>query len=216
MRCDGTGPCRSPTTSRFADGGYQGPQFARALAKVLPHLDVEIVKRSDRVSGFVVLPKRWIVERSIAWLNRCRRLAKDWENLNRKALAFLRLASIRFKGVYCLDRCPTPASAAIRDSHGLGVPQSYAEWYQRAACRPPRRARAVRALTGCLSPPAGSACEVGATGPTILLVEIKLTSALPREPGRSHRLPVCFEGIAFFFTSTVVRIVSAQFGQKAG
>src|SRR6266446_5267270 len=79
----------------FADGGYQGPQFAKALAKVLPHLDVEIVKRSDRVSGFVVLPKRGIVERSIAWLNRCRRLAKDWENLNRKALAFLRLASIR-------------------------------------------------------------------------------------------------------------------------
>ena len=73
-----------------ADGGYQGPQFANGLAKVLPHLDIEIVKRSDRVSGFVVLPKRWIVERSIAWLNRCRRLAKDWENLNRKALAFLR------------------------------------------------------------------------------------------------------------------------------
>jgi transposase len=43
----------------------------------------------------IVLPKRWIVERTIAWLNRCRRLAKDWENLNRKALAFLRLASIR-------------------------------------------------------------------------------------------------------------------------
>src|SRR5271170_4783908 len=79
----------------FADGGYQGPQFATALAKVLPHLDVEIVKRSDRASGFTVLPKRWIVERTIAWLNRCRRLAKDWENLNRKALAFLRLASIR-------------------------------------------------------------------------------------------------------------------------
>jgi transposase len=79
----------------LADGGYQGPQFAKALAKVLPHLDVEIVKRSDRVSGFVVLPKRWIIEHSIARLNRCRRLAKDWENLNRKALAFLRLASIR-------------------------------------------------------------------------------------------------------------------------
>jgi transposase len=79
----------------FADGGYQGPQFAKAIARVLPHLDIEIVKRSDRVSGFVILPKRWIVERTIAWLNRCRRLAKDWENLNRKALAFLRLASIR-------------------------------------------------------------------------------------------------------------------------
>src|SRR4051794_1035929 len=45
--------------------------------------------------GFTVLPRRWIVERTIAWLNRCRRLAKDWECLNRKALAFLRLASIR-------------------------------------------------------------------------------------------------------------------------
>src|SRR6204780_4548344 len=61
----------------FADSGYQGPKFAKALAKVLPHLDIEIVKRSDQVSGFVVLPKRWIVERTIAWLNRCRRLAKD-------------------------------------------------------------------------------------------------------------------------------------------
>jgi transposase len=79
----------------FADSGYQGPKFAKALGKVLPHLNIEIVKRSDQVSGFVVLPKRWIVERTIAWLNRCRRLAKDWENLNRKALAFLRLASIR-------------------------------------------------------------------------------------------------------------------------
>ena len=79
----------------FADGGYQGPEFATALAKVRPHLQVDIVKRSDRVTGFVVLPKRWVVERTFAWLGRCRRLAKDWENLNRKALAFLRLASIR-------------------------------------------------------------------------------------------------------------------------
>jgi hypothetical protein len=44
----------------FADSGYQGPKFAKALAKVLPHIDIEIVKRSDQVSGFVVLPKRWI------------------------------------------------------------------------------------------------------------------------------------------------------------
>src|SRR6202453_3684771 len=79
----------------FVDSGYKGPKFANALAKVLPHLEIEIVKRPDQVSSFVVLPKRWIVERTIAWLNRCRRLAKDWECLNRKALAFLRLASIR-------------------------------------------------------------------------------------------------------------------------
>ena len=80
----------------FADAGYQGPHFQKALAKTLPHLETEIVRRSDQVKGFAVLPKRWIIERTIAWLNRCRRLAKDWENLNRKALAFLRLASIRF------------------------------------------------------------------------------------------------------------------------
>ena len=54
-----------------------------------------IVKRSDQAQHFVVLPKRWIVERTFAWLGRCRRLAKDWECLNRKALAFLKLASIR-------------------------------------------------------------------------------------------------------------------------
>jgi len=71
----------------FADGGYQGPEFQKALAKILPYLETEIVKRSDHAKGFVVLPRRWIVERTIAWLNRCRRLAKDWENLNRKALA---------------------------------------------------------------------------------------------------------------------------------
>jgi len=80
----------------FADAAYQGPGFHNGLARVLPHLETEIVKRSDQVKGFAVLPKRWIVERTIAWLNRCRRLAKDWENLNRKGLAFLRLASIRF------------------------------------------------------------------------------------------------------------------------
>jgi transposase len=79
----------------FADGGYQGPESRNALAKILPHLEIVIVKRSDQAKGFVVLPKRWIVERTIVWLNRCRRLATDWENLNRKALAFLRLASIR-------------------------------------------------------------------------------------------------------------------------
>jgi transposase len=79
----------------YADGGYQGPEFQPAVARILRRVNVEIVKRSDQAKGFVVLPKRWIVERTLAWLNRCRRLAKDWENLNRKALAFLRLASIR-------------------------------------------------------------------------------------------------------------------------
>jgi transposase len=79
----------------YADGGYQGAKFQQGLARVCRHIDVEIVKRSDTAAKFVVLPKRWIVERTFAWLNRCRRLAKDWENLNANALAFLRWASIR-------------------------------------------------------------------------------------------------------------------------
>jgi transposase len=79
----------------YADGGYQGPQFRQALKRVLSQVEVQIVKRSDQTKAFVVLPKRWLVERTLAWLNRCRRLAKDWENLNVKARAFLLLASIR-------------------------------------------------------------------------------------------------------------------------
>ena len=79
----------------YADGGYQGPIFQRALNKAMARVNLEIVKRPDQAKAFVVLPKRWIVERTFAWLGRCRRLAKDWENLNCKARAFLRLASIR-------------------------------------------------------------------------------------------------------------------------
>jgi len=79
----------------YADGGYQGPVFQKAMKAIMAQVEVEIVKRSDQIKGFVVLPKRWVVERTLAWLNRCRRLAKDWECLNRKARAYLLLASIR-------------------------------------------------------------------------------------------------------------------------
>jgi transposase len=79
----------------YADAGYQGPKFQAGITKVLGQLSVEIVKRSDTAKTFVVLPKRWIVERTIGWLNRCRRLAKDWECLNQNGLAFMRWASIR-------------------------------------------------------------------------------------------------------------------------
>ena len=56
----------------YADSGYQGPKFQHGLKRVCSRINVEIVKRSD-AGKFVVLPKRWIVERTIAWLNRCRR-----------------------------------------------------------------------------------------------------------------------------------------------
>ena len=79
----------------FADAGYQGPKFATGTAEVWPDLVIEIMKRSDTAKGFKLLPRRWVVERTFAWLNRCRRLAKDFENRTRNALAFLTLASIR-------------------------------------------------------------------------------------------------------------------------
>ena len=78
----------------YADAGYQGPKFRQGLALICRTVNVEIARRCD-TGKFVVLPKRWIVERTIAWLNRCRRLAKDWECLNQNALAFLRWASVR-------------------------------------------------------------------------------------------------------------------------
>ena len=64
------------------------------MKRVCSQITPQIIKQSD-AGKFTVLPKRWIVERTIAWLNRCRRLAKDWEHLNHSALAFLRWASIR-------------------------------------------------------------------------------------------------------------------------
>jgi transposase len=96
----------------YADGGYQGASFQAAMKTIMAQVNVEIVKRSDQAKGFTVLPKRWAtlpkvpraaargmavegVERTFAWLNRCRRLVKDWECLNRKSRAFLLLASVR-------------------------------------------------------------------------------------------------------------------------
>lgn len=79
----------------FADRAYQGPQFRQGVATVRPRLAPELLTRREHVKGFVALPKRWIVERTLAWLNRNRRLAKDFANRTRYAAAFVLLASIR-------------------------------------------------------------------------------------------------------------------------
>jgi transposase len=78
----------------YADSGYQGPKFQAGLHGACRQINLEIVKRSE-LRKFVVLRERWIVERTIGWLNRCRRLAKDGGCLNQNGLAFLRWASIR-------------------------------------------------------------------------------------------------------------------------
>lgn len=77
-----------------ADGGYQGSATA-ADVRAEAGIPLEIVKRPDTAKGFEVLPKRWIVERTFGWLGRCRRLAKDFENLTRTHMAFVMLAMIR-------------------------------------------------------------------------------------------------------------------------
>ena len=60
-----------------------------------PVLRLEIVKRSDDMKGFIVLPRRWVVERTFSWFGRNRRLAKDFENLAETLATFVTLASIQ-------------------------------------------------------------------------------------------------------------------------
>jgi transposase len=78
----------------WADNGYNAHQVTDAVAKV-PCLRLEIVKRTDDVSSFMVLPRRWVVERTFSWFGRNRRLAKDWENLADTLQAFVTIASIQ-------------------------------------------------------------------------------------------------------------------------
>jgi transposase len=78
----------------FADGAYAGPKLEGALANH-GHWTLEIVKRSDAAKGFEILPRRWVVERTFAWLGRCRRLAKDFEKSIASAEAWIMIASIR-------------------------------------------------------------------------------------------------------------------------
>ena len=76
------------------NGAYSGIKLDTALDKI-GQWTIEIVKRSDAVCGFVVLPRRWVVERTLAWLNRNRRLAKDFETSLQSALTWLFIASVK-------------------------------------------------------------------------------------------------------------------------
>ena len=78
----------------FADGGYAGGKLRSELAS-LGRWVVEIIKRSDVAKGFRVLPRRWVVERTLAWLGRCRRLSKDFEATISSATAWVLMAHIR-------------------------------------------------------------------------------------------------------------------------
>lgn len=89
----------------IGDAGYQGSTMAAAVART-GDWKIEIVRQSDR-HRFVVLPKRWIVERTIGWISRNRRLARDFERHCRIAAAFVRMAMMRIM----LRRLATKPSA---------------------------------------------------------------------------------------------------------
>jgi transposase len=76
----------------FLDGGYAGDEAQRAAFES-SQISITVVKRTDKqIKGFIVLPKRWVVERTIGWTNRARRLAKDFEGTMESALAWLQIA----------------------------------------------------------------------------------------------------------------------------
>lgn len=78
----------------FADGGYGGAKLKGRLREI-GSWTLQIIKRSDQTQGFQVLPRRWVVERTFAWLGRCRRLAKDFEKTIQSAQAWVLVANIR-------------------------------------------------------------------------------------------------------------------------
>ena len=80
-------------TKIFADAGYQGPRMAEVVRDT-GSWQLEVVKRNES-HKFVVLPMRWIVERTLAWISRNRRLARDFERYASTVVAFIRLAMIR-------------------------------------------------------------------------------------------------------------------------
>lgn len=108
---DGAALVLSRIRSRFpwlelvwADAGYDARQVKAAVAAI-PVLSMEIVRRREDTRGFVVQPRRWVVERTFSWFGRNRRLAKDWENLVETLAAFVTLAAIRI----ALKRLARPA-----------------------------------------------------------------------------------------------------------
>lgn len=77
----------------LVDGGYTGQNFADEIKRIFG-VEVEVVKRNE-LHTFIVLPKRWIVERSFGWLDKCRRLWKNCERLLQNSFQMVSLAFIR-------------------------------------------------------------------------------------------------------------------------
>ena len=93
MICDAKDSFRA-LSLLYADGGYAGNKLETEMLKT-DGPNIEIVRRADGAKGFVVITRRWVVERTLAWIGRCRRLAKDWETSIASSEAWTLIASIR-------------------------------------------------------------------------------------------------------------------------
>jgi transposase len=81
----------------WVDGGYTGEAFAQWVKGLRPKLAVTVIKRSDTIAGFAVLPRRWVVERTFGWLMRQRRLVRDYETNEASAEGWIYIAMIRIQ-----------------------------------------------------------------------------------------------------------------------
>lgn len=100
----------------LVDGGYTGENFANAI-NTLSGADVEVVKRNE-LHTFAVLPKRWIVERSFAWIDKCRRL---WKNCERKLQNSFQMFSLAFIRLLLNAKLNPPAKLGRAEEVGTGV-----------------------------------------------------------------------------------------------
>lgn len=81
----------------WVDGGYNGPDFVQWVRGLRPKLAVQVVERCACLSGFKVLPRRWVVERTFGWLMRQRRLVRDYEQSETSAQAWIYITMIRIQ-----------------------------------------------------------------------------------------------------------------------
>ena len=95
----------------WADAGYANRVDATLLRWARERLGsvVEVVRRGDDVKGFQVLPRRWVIERTFAWLTRNRRLARDYERKPEYAEAMIKVAMIRLMAARLAGEAYTPS-----------------------------------------------------------------------------------------------------------
>ena len=86
----------------WADGAYVGELLPWVRQRWRGRVRVEIVKRSDDVQGFKVLPKRWIVERTLGWLTKARRLVRDYEykTTHSEAFIYIRMSQLMLRRLH--------------------------------------------------------------------------------------------------------------------